>query len=390
MARVVGSDANSTLMGYISQMDNRLSDRSKREYTSRLSELHKKIQRVNRHAETLTPEMLIHQISHEVTENGIADSTFRMYKSAAMFWIGQQAQALIASGGDPGEYANAYEAIRSLRYASVANTSDRTSGKKLKFFPAECAAALDKYAEERGHRAPNAAKAAAFTKANLLVGLRPSEWFDAAFASYLVRDEEGEIVRDKATGKPVFENMLVVDNAKATHGRGNGLRRELILHEVTAEELTALIHFWEVATKFRARHPASIEAKKLNNLFYRPMNNMIRRALSAVGYATRDIPSIYSTRHQAVADFKASGLDKRVIAAFFGHGSEKTHKEHYGQKKNGARRVTFRPSPESVSKVRVRSVIHRPEGIRQELAAEVERWVGERDARKASPAGGER
>ena len=82
MAKVVGSEASNTLMGYIAQMDNRLGDRSKREYTNRLKEMSKKIQRRTGNAETLTPDMLIEQISTEVTANGIADSTFRMYKSA--------------------------------------------------------------------------------------------------------------------------------------------------------------------------------------------------------------------------------------------------------------------------------------------------------------------
>ncbi len=383
MAKVVGTEASNTLMGYIAQMDNRLGDRSKREYTNRLKEMSKKIQRrTGSTAETLTPDMLIEQISTEVTSNGIADSTFRMYKSAVMYWLGQQAQALIASGGDPSDYARAYEALRALRYSQVASTAERTSGRKLKFFPQECVDALSKYAEERGHRAPNAARAAAFAKANLLVGLRPSEWFDATFASYLVRNEAGEPMR-AANGQLLFEHMLIVENAKATHGRGNGQRRELILYGITAEELKALMHFAEIAQKYKERHPASIEAKKLNNLFYRPMNNMIRRALTATGYSQRDIPSIYSTRHQVVADFKATGYDKRMIAAFFGHSSENTHREHYGHKKHGNRSVTFKPSVESLNQVSVRSITKRPETMRPELATEAEQWVAERESRKA-------
>lgn len=382
MAQVVGSDASNTLMGYIAQMDNRLGDRSKREYTNRLKEMSKKIQRRTGNAETLTPDMLIEHIRTEVTANGIADSTFRMYKSAVMYWLGQQAQALIASGGDPSDYARAFEALRALRYSQVAATAKRTSGRKLKFFPQECVDALSKYAEERGHRAPNAARAVAFVKANLLVGLRPSEWFDASFASYLVRNEAGEPVR-AANGKVMFEHMLIVENAKATHGRGNGERRELILYGITPDELKALMHFAKIAQDFRERHPANIEAKKLNNLFYRPMNNMIRRALTAAGYSQRDIPSIYSTRHQVVADFKASGYDKRMIAAFFGHSSENTHREHYGHKKHGNRTVTFKPSVESLNHVTVRSITKRPETISPELATQAEQWAAERESRKA-------
>jgi hypothetical protein len=142
------------------------------------------------------------------------------------------------------------------------------------------------------------------------------------------------------------------------------------------------MHFAEIARRHKERHPPDTDASKLSNLFFRPMNNMIRRALTGAGYAQRDIPSIYSTRHQVVADFKASGYDKRKIAAFFGHSSEKTHSEHYGHKKHGGRVVTFQPSPESLIKVSVRTLTNAPETIRPELASEAEQWVAERESRK--------
>lgn len=383
MANGVGTETSDTLMGYIAQMDNRLSDRSRREYTTRLKEMSEKITKRTGDAATLTAETLIDQIKTEVMSSGIADSTFRMYKAAVMYWMGQQAQALIAAGGDPSDYARAYEALKALRYASISAAAEqRTSSRKLKYFPDECVKALEKYAQERGYRAPNAARAAAFVKANLLVGLRPSEWFDATFASYIVRTPEGVMARD-ATGKILFEHMLIVENAKATHGRGNGPRRELVLYDVTTDELKALMHFVDLARKFKERHPASLDETKLNNLFYRPQNNMIRRALTTVGYAQRDIPSIYSTRHQVVADFKASGCDKRTIAAFFGHSSEKTQSEHYGHKRHGSRAVTFKPSPESLALVSVsKNVTRRIETIRPELATEAEKWVAERESRR--------
>jgi integrase len=378
MTAVVGTETSKTLMGYIAQMDHRLGDRSKREYTNRLRELSRKIPGGT---ETLTAELLIQQIQSEVTNNTIAASTFRMYKSAVMYWLGQQAQAVIADGGDPSEYARAYDSLRGVQYLHMASANERTSSRKLKYFSDECLKALLNYAQTQGHRAPNAVRAAAFAKANLLVGLRPSEWFDVRFASYLARTETGEPIRT-SNGLAVFEHMMIVENAKATHGRGNGQQRELILHSITPDELKDLMHFAEIARRHKERHPPSTDASKLNNLFFRPMNNMIRRALTAAGYAQRDIPSIYSTRHQVVADFKASGYDKRKIAAFFGHSSEKTQREHYGQKKHGGGGVRFQPSIESLAKVSVRSVTNAPETIRPGLATEAEQWAAERDNRK--------
>lgn len=371
------SDSKGDLMAYIAKMDNRLSDRSKREYTSRMREISNKIELgTNR---TLTPAMVLARLRELVEFNQIAASTFRLYKSAIMYWLAQQAQALIASGQEASDYARSFSELSLINHDKL-RSEVRTSAKKLKSFSDACQQALSEYARERGHVAPNAARAAAFVDANLLVGLRPIEWFEASFATYLPRHPDGSYVRT-SDGKPAFEYMLVVENAKATHGRGNGKRRELVLKGITAAELKTLMFFWQTVMAFRSRHPKDIEAKKLTNLFYRPMNNMIRRALTAKGFASRDIPSVYSTRHQAVSDFKASGVKKREIAAFFGHSSDETHREHYGLKRSGARQVTFHASPESVAQVSKRTVIRPPQVLSPEMSADIEQWIHDRNSR---------
>lgn len=373
-----GNEAHSNLMGYVSQMEHRLSDRTKREYTARLKEISKKIPLSG---DTLTPDMLIGHIRGLVADGRIASSTYRAYKSAITFWLGQQTQAVIAGGGNPIDYARAFEILKSLKYSQTAASPERTSAKKLKYFPDECLEALTKYSEERGNRAPNAARAVAFAKANLLVGLRPSEWFNATVASRLATTSKGDYIRD-SQGRLKFDTMLIVENAKATHGRGNGQHRELVLHGITAEELTSIVYFLKLAREEKERHPAGIDGKSLSVLFYQPMNSMIRRSLMAVGYAERDIPSIYSTRHQAVANFKASGVSKREIAAFFGHSSDYTHDAHYGHKRFGNRNVLFRPSPECLSRVKNRSITRQPETIPQHMVTDVASWIAARDSRK--------
>lgn len=376
----IKSGSNGNLMEYISGMGDNLAHRSKQEYTSRLKTISKSIAN---NGGPLTPAMLLNELKRIAEERLIADSTFRMYKAAVMYWIGEQAKALMASNDDVSAYADAFSDLRSIRYATIAGGPERTSAKKLKAFPQNCVDTLEKHAKDHGHRAPNSIRAAAFAKANLLVGLRPVEWFDASFASYFVRDANDNIVRDDQ-GRIVFQYMLVVDNAKATHGRGNGQRRELILYGITADELKAIMYFLEIARKFRDRHSPDIEPKQLTNALYRPMNNLIRRVLSSNGYSARDIPSVYSTRHQVVADFKASGIDKRVIAAFFGHSSVATHREHYSHKRNGSRGMTFRPSPASIERVKVHGTTHRPETMSPQLATDAADWFAEQESRKMS------
>ena len=374
-----GNGSLGTLMAYIDQMDNRLSDRTKQEYSTRLKEIAKNLRHTG---DTVTPDMLVDHVRNLVVSGQIASSTYRSYKSAITFWIGQQTRSVIAGGGNPSNYARAYDSLQSFKYSQTAPASRLASSKKLKFFDSECLDALIKYSKEKGTRAPSAAKAAAFAKANLLVGLRPSEWFSARLASRLSTNSKGLFIRD-SQGRLKFDNMLIVDNAKATRCRRNGHQRELVLHGISANEMTAIVFFLRMARSENERYPTDMDAKTRSNLFYRPMNNVIQRALLSIGIAKNDIPSIYSTRHQAVADFKASGVDKREIAAFFGHSSDYTHAGHFAPKKHGGRNVLFRPSPECMSRMDIKNVTKQHETIPHRMATEVENWIKERDSRNA-------
>jgi integrase len=368
-----------TLAAYIATMDQRLSDRSKAEYTGRLRELRAKIDGAG---DTLTPGMLLNVIKKIVVEGQAAESTVWTYRSAVMYWLGQQAQAQMAAGSGYGDYASTFEELTALKYSRQAGAPRRGASLKLKHFPDECLAALESYAVERGHRAPTIGRALAFVRANLLVGLRPTEWFHASFMSYFPQHPSGALQRDEG-GNLLFEHVLTVENAKATHGRGNGSRRELMLIGVTTEELTALMNFWRIAQEFAGRFPPNTDQKKISDAFYRPINTAIRNALSRAGFGARDIPSVYSTRHQVVADFKASEISSTAITAWFGHSSEATHKKHYGRKRHGGQGVTFRPTPESIAQVAPPSFGRRDYTIvPPQVVRDAEDWVKTQESRR--------
>ena len=64
------------------------------------------------------------------------------------------------------------------------------------------------------------------------------------------------------------------------------------------------------------------------------------------------IPTIYSTRHQAVANAKGANLDPISIAAMFGHSSIVTASRHYGKGSSGRQGQSMvRPSQENISSV---------------------------------------
>ena len=62
-------------------------------------------------------------------------------------------------------------------------------------------------------------------------------------------------------------------------------------------------------------------------------------------------PTIYSTRHQAVANAKEAGMNPVVIAAMFGHSSVVTAARHYGKAVSGTGGSKVRPSEQNINSV---------------------------------------
>ena len=81
------------------------------------------------------------------------------------------------------------------------------------------------------------------------------------------------------------------------------------------------------------------------------MHRVMRNLLMKNG-SKENIPTIYSTRHQAVANARADGLSQKEIAALFGHSSTNTARRHYGKRTAGYPGRTMRPAPESLQAVR--------------------------------------
>ncbi|MBO6224171.1 MAG: hypothetical protein J6N72_01770, partial [Psychrobacter sp.] len=62
-------------------------------------------------------------------------------------------------------------------------------------------------------------------------------------------------------------------------------------------------------------------------------------------------PTIYSTRHQAVANAKEAGMSPVAIAAMFGHSSVITAARHYGKAVSGTGASKLRPSDRNIDSV---------------------------------------
>jgi integrase len=178
-----------------------------------------------------------------------------------------------------------------------------------------------------------------YFKVGVLTGLRLCEW---ASAELRPSTREG------------FAWMLVVANAKATNQRSHGPFRTLYFADLDPQTVDDIRAWIEIA---RARG-------------YERRLATIGRLLWTI---TRKLwpdsdewPTLYTTRHVAVAAWKAHFLRKdqtdaerldalATIAALMGHGSDATASRHYARASAGRHAVVPSADPEQV--VRVRRVI---------------------------------
>ncbi|HDL7947173.1 TPA: hypothetical protein PXP79_004581, partial [Yersinia enterocolitica] len=146
---------------------------------------------------------------------------------------------------------------------------------------------------------------------------------------------------------------LCVKNAKTTHGRGNGEYRDIIFNDIDISSLAHIVHFKDLIDSALYRSPSPDKKKIAERLFHQAQETL-RKALKKIGYGNNDkMPSLYSTRHQCVADAKNSGLNQTEIAALFGHWSPDTTKIHYGKKIHGINKLKIAPSVESINAVKI-------------------------------------
>ena len=149
---------------------------------------------------------------------------------------------------------------------------------------------------------------ALFLQANIMVGLRPSEWDTAQWAQL-----------DGVT-------VLRVKNRKSTNGRGNGQER--------------LLYVQENATGTRPAARATIQALMderdrftlLGASWADVQNGMANRLKEIRHLVTSKTYTLYSTRHRFVSAAKQSGHSKTEIANMLGHASEETAGLHYGRR----------------------------------------------------------
>jgi len=264
----------------------------------------------------------------------VKPASFRQYKAAALAHL-------------PRAFAGSEELERAMEHLRAAHAQPnrhlplRTSARKMRFLPKEDWERLRAWLLAGGSadsaidstRAALISNAAleAWCRATLLCALRPTEWAKAECR------EEGD------------RFVVIVRNAKATQGRSHGETRTLVFEELDGSEREAISATIGLARAWAARGKSAVLQKLVADALY-------RAARAALG-RREAYPSLYTFRHQAIANWKTE-RDAFEVAALCGHARTETAARHYAARRHawrGGRPKAASPSPSDVLAVRIRN-----------------------------------
>ena len=196
---------------------------------------------------------------------------------------------------------------------------------KLKNFPEKMFSGVLNYLRE--NKTKTADPLRLFLTVGIETGLRPVEWSDA------------KIVENNG------KKCLKIRNAKHTNGRANGEFRHLNLSK-TPEGLVRLIEAQvQIFDAMREQAYVAFQEGRVDdpiteyerefNVFYSKLRRRLFVVTRKLWPDLQRYPTLYSLRHQFIANAKAQGFSLEEIAAMCGHASSETNAVHYGKKRFG-------------------------------------------------------
>ena len=282
---------------------------------------------------------------HERVTKRHSYSTWRQFRSSVLYAFDQRGlgstdeellqrlkDAELLLYGNAGSLGASDEpAVNGDSYASAAaiaaTTGPRTSARKAKKLHPDDFEQIDAWLHKKGKNNKWALPLSVWLQANLLTGMRPSECANAV------------VVDDPSLGK-----LLKIKNAKATNGRANGEYRELVLSNMPPERLRVIDAHLDLAR--------TMDKAGTFDEFHRACAHLMAKATKQLFPRRQLRPTLYSARHQFIADAKAEGFSKTEVAAMAGHGSADTATIHYARKAAGASLVWVRPTERSMVGIR--------------------------------------
>jgi len=270
----------------------------------------------------------------------ISRATWRYYKSSIIYYLESQIKHS--------------EASNMLKKAGNEGCKDKdviplafkqTSARKKKSITEREETMIIDHLKRLGNKSFWALPTLAFFKATILTGLRPDEWTSVQY------------IEDEKHAPETMKNtlpILKVKNAKSTNGRSHGEYRHLGLGDLGERELTYIkiqIQYTNIALNKRWMTPTG-QAETFAE-YYKSIQSCIYRTTRTLFPIAKKRPTIYSCRHQFIADLKHAKYTLEAIAALVGHATDETASEHYGKRRFGRKRSGLpTPNPEEVLKIK--------------------------------------
>lgn len=294
-----------------------LSEESKKKYLSRFQRMRDTIATETGKSDLTPDEVVANLILRKPT---LSMSSWRAYKSSILYVLETRFPHLTA----------AIEQLRGETSEGLTKISGNSSGRKRKEVPEAEWQSIQSVLMQRVRTSHKHAQGVLHVLiASLQTGLRPSEWCAASISVHA------------ATGREV----LRVQNAKNTNGRANGEYRELFIDELGEVERDAIKGAIAYCFARTTKDMARIQLAMKNEF------EIARDKVIVQGKQRNSSVTLYSFRHQFIADAKKTFDDPVLIAALVGHSSTKTAFEHYGKRRNGRGKIKVYPTPESVAEV---------------------------------------
>lgn len=265
----------------------------------------------------------------------ISTATWRQYKAAVVWYLEAQDQFEVASILK--ETNN--EGCKNIKKFPIKKR--KTSAKKKKSVTRNEEESISKYLQDTAESKFWARPTLAFFKAILATGLRPDEWQ----SSILIKSQDNNSL------------ILKVQNSKATNGRAHGKYRHLHLINLTNTDLL----YVRIAIQYanpRSTNGWLTPSGKAESWqeYYKYLQSHFYRATGKLFPTESRRVTIYSCRHQFIANLKKAKYTKEEIAALVGHGTDETATEHYGRTKFGrSRKGLPKPDIGDVNNVRLTS-----------------------------------
>lgn len=289
------------------------------------------------------------------TRDSYCPNTYRQYR-AALLWVVEQMPAVEPSMRQRiKDSLKAEDGLR--RKARSQPVEARTSAKKRKRIEEEDFAVL-----REALRASSVASdrdLLDFFEANLLAGLRPSEWAGAA----LCLEAKGGMV-------------LTVTNGKATNGRANGPARTLTFSEPEAGQGSEKLRSCLKLVERVLEGVDQADRKQVWTRFCRALQDRFRMVNHRLWPRRKRHYTLYSSRHTLLAAAKQT-YSSCEVAAIAGHGVNATATRNYARPGRGRRSpCTILPVPAEGQVASVRKTLD---------LEHIDRWLRSRAAKHSKP-----